>query len=329
MDAIEAARRALWHPAERRPATGVRLALGAAVIVAGIAVSSLLGGALAGRVGVTSVAVPAVAVGIGSIAAIAGLARVVDRRPVADYGLGLDRGWMVDLGVGLALGAVLQTGILAVGVAGGWLTVGAVAAPGSVLVDLAKLAALFVAVGVWEEVAIRGWLLTNLAEGLRLAGERVAVAAAVGLSAAVFGLGHANNPEASVVSTGLIVCAGVFLGVGYVVTGELGVPIGVHITWNFFQGPVYGLGVSGFGVETSLVATESTGPTWVTGGAFGPEAGLLGLGALLTGTLLVAGWARRCHGRFGVHPSITTPTLRSGAAPDSTEPPTAGDEGPA
>ncbi len=316
MAAIETARRALWHPGERRPTAGVRLLAGAVVVAIGVVVSSLLGGVATAALGVTDRGLIPIVVGVGGVGVAVGLARFVDRRSVADYGLGIDRKWVVDCAFGLALAAALQTGILVVGVAGGWVRIGSVVAPAPPLADLARLAALFVAVGVWEEVVVRGWLLTNLAEGLRFAGERAAVAGAVVLSAAAFGLGHANNPAASPTSTAIIVCAGAFLGASYVLTGELGVPIGLHVTWNFFQGPVYGFGVSGFDFGTAVVATDPIGPAWLTGGQFGPEAGLLGLLALLAGTPTLVGWAWWRHGAVAIRPTITTPALRAGADPD-------------
>jgi hypothetical protein len=64
------------------------------------------------------------------------------------------------------------------------------------------------------------------------------------------------------------------LGFGYVLSGQLAIPIGLHLTWNFFQNAVYGLPVSGF--ETfgaSFLSTEQVGPDLWTGGSFGPEGG--------------------------------------------------------
>jgi hypothetical protein len=100
------------------------------------------------------------------------------------------------------------------------------------------------------------------------------------------------------------------LAAGYVLTGDLAVPIGLHTTWNLFQGGVYGFPVSGLGVGASVVAVEETGPDVVTGGAFGPEAGLLGLGAMVVGTAAIAAWVRWRTGDLRIDPAVTTPELR-------------------
>lgn len=85
---------------------------------------------------------------------------------------------------------------------------------------------------------------------------------------------------------------GLFLGLGFILTGELAIPIGLHIAWNFAQGYVFGFPVSGADENLSLIATQQTGPIAWTGGAYGPEGGLMGVFALLLGMLLVYGWMR-------------------------------------
>jgi uncharacterized protein len=145
-------------------------------------------------------------------------------------------------------------------------------------------------------------------------GPRGAVLVAWVLSSVFFGLLHANNPNATFVSTLNIVLAGLMLGFGYVISGELAIPIGLHITWNLFQGAVYGFPVSGFGpFGATFLATQQTGPDLWTGGPFGPEAGLLSPFVMLLGILLIALWTRLRTGKISLHfPLAESP----GHAPD-------------
>jgi uncharacterized protein len=122
---------------------------------------------------------------------------------------------------------------------------------------------------------------------------------------------HAANPNATPISTLNIVLAGLMLGFGYVLTGELAIPIGLHITWNFFQGAVYGFPVSGFGdFGPALLTTEQGGPELWTGGSFGPEGGLLIPAVMLLGMSLVALWTRLRTGKVSLHAPIAESPYR-------------------
>ncbi|MBZ0121738.1 MAG: CPBP family intramembrane metalloprotease [Sandaracinaceae bacterium] len=224
--------------------------------------------------------------------------RFLDRRSLVELGLRVTRGFWLDLAFGVVLGALLMG---AIALAERALDVATYAVrpssgadvPDQVYVVVALYA--FVAVAVNEELVSRGYHLTNLAEGLSfrwVSRERAVLAAAI-LSSLVFGLAHATNPHASITSTGNIVLAGLMLATGYLVTGELAIPLGLHLGWNFFQN-LFGMPVSGqdrFFFGALLVRVEH-GPEWLTGGAFGPEAGMTGTLACVLGTLLVLGWVR-------------------------------------
>ncbi len=234
--------------------------------------------------------------------------RFLDRRRLAGFGLHLDRDWWIDFAFGLGLGGVLMLAIFLVELALGWVTVQGTFVTRSpetpFLIGLLPALISFLAVGFYEELFSRGYQLRNLAEGLKgIVGLRGAILLAALLSSLVFGLLHANNPNADWISTVNIVLAGLaLLGIGALLTGELAIPIGVHITWNFFQGNVFGFPVSGVGFRWApFVQIEQGGPEVWTGGAFGPEAGLIGLVAMVLGAVLTILWVRWRYGEVGLH----------------------------
>jgi membrane protease YdiL (CAAX protease family) len=254
---------------------------------------------------------------------LAGL--LLDRRRFADFGVHMNLNWWIDFGFGLVLGAVLMGLIFAVEAGAGWVTITRTMQSPSydlpfgaslpvLSFGLAILIALlrFVGVGISEEFLSRGYHLKNLAEGFnfRPFGPKGAIILATLLSSSVFGMLHANNPNASVISTLNIILAGLFLALGYILTGELAIPIGLHITWNFFQGNVFGFPVSGTDAGATFIAIEQGGPTLVTGGAFGPEAGLIGIAAIVLGSILIILWVRVRYGRIGIWEKLATPDLR-------------------
>jgi membrane protease YdiL (CAAX protease family) len=313
----------VWNAAERRPRAPVRLVLFIALLALASAGIGRLPPALVDRLvaalppGLLAVApvrraVDAVAVAAVVCATVAVAGVAVDRRRLRDYGLALDRDWWLDFGFGLLLGAALLSLVFAVEYAAGWVVVrGTVRAPDPLSFPAAFAAAtgLFLAVGVSEELLLRGYVLTNLAEGAGALGNRAAVVIATLVSSVLFGVLHAGNPNATLVSTAAVSAAGVMLALGYVLTGDLAVPVGLHVTWNLFQGPVYGYPVSGLDLGVSALVVSRSGPPVVTGGAFGPEAGLTGAGAMVVGSLAIAGYVRRRQGDLALAP-LSVPALR-------------------
>jgi hypothetical protein len=191
-------------------------------------------------------------------------------------------------------------------------------------------AVLMAAVGVYEELWFRGYYLTNAAEGLTaLPGvdARRATVAAAALTAAAFGGVHAANPSAGAVSTALVAGYGLYLAAGYLLTGDLGLPVGFHAAWNYVQGFVYGFPVSGVDVP-SLLATETAGPAALTGGGFGPEAGLLGAAWALASLPALAWWVRRTRGELRLQAAIATYDRGCGGSTPADNEPTPADDGP-
>ena len=308
-----------WNADERRLRTPWRFVLtvgafAAAGLVVSVAARLLPPLSLVlGSAAVTAAGTAVTAALVASVVAVAAL--LFDRRTAADFGLSLDRAWWTDFGFGLVLGVALMTFVFLVQFAAGWVRVvgflATDAADRAFLPWFTASVAIFLAVGFYEELLARGYVLTNVAEGLAgYVGRRWTVAVAVVVSSGLFGLVHASNPNATLVSTLTISLAGVFLALGYVLTDELAIPVGLHITWNFAQGTLYGFPVSGREFGVSVIATRTTGPAVFTGGPFGPEAGLVGVAAILLGCACVVAWVRFRRGEVGIHPGVVVPELR-------------------
>jgi membrane protease YdiL (CAAX protease family) len=219
------------------------------------------------------------------------LGRLVDRRAFAGFGFRLTPGWAGDLALGVALGAAQMCFVIAVEWAGGWLSVGLPDGTGLIrgLADASLGVVLFIAVAVGEELIFRGYVQTNLHEGAGLA-------VALTLSSVLFGLFHALNPNVNRLGLFNIALAGVAMGYGYAVTGNLWLPIAYHFAWNFVQGPVLSLPVSGVRYGGLLAAIDRGAAPLITGGAFGPEGGLLGTLVLLSTFPVFWWWGRERAG---------------------------------
>ncbi len=128
--------------------------------------------------------------------------------------------------------------------------------------------AIAVASGVIEEVLLRGLVLRILAEVL---GRWWALAS----SSLLFGILHIANPHSSVVvALSLAIEAGFLLGVAYLWTERLWLPIGLHAGWNFALAAIFGGALSGQQVS-AIIEAKLVGSEWISGGAFGIEASLV------------------------------------------------------
>lgn len=215
------------------------------------------------------------------------LGRLVDRRPFVEFGFRLTGGWLGDLILGMALAAAQMCFVAAVAWAGGWFSIGRLGAAAALkgLLDASFGVVLFAAVALGEELVFRGYVQTNLQEGGGLA-------VALTTSSVLFGLFHALNPNVNRLGLINIALAGVVLGYGYAATRNLWLPISYHFAWNFVQGPILGLPVSGMRYGGLLAVIDRGAAPLITGGAFGPEGGLLGTLVLLSTFPVFWWWGR-------------------------------------
>ena len=209
--------------------------------------------------------------------------RYVDRRSFRSLGFDIDKHTLTDLAFGFCLPALMMGLIFAFEWGMGWLQIEGwmwnAAPPASVFVGLLGGLATFIAVGYYEELLFRGYYLQNMIEGTNLSW-------ALLLSSVGFSILHIGNPNSTWASTLGLLVAGYLMAYGWVRTRRLWLSIGLHIGWNFFEGPVFGFPVSGLSV-THLIRQSVDGPVLITGGAFGPEAGLVILPVIALSAALI------------------------------------------
>ena len=201
---------------------------------------------------------------------------VFEHRPLASMGLAFHSRWWTELGYGLAFGTAMMA---CVGCLEWALGLASFTVSSNHLFSTGSYRFLFLAVAATnEEVAFRGYPFQRLVESITPVG-------AVALTSALFGLAHLGNPHPTWISTANTMLAGIFLAVAYLRTRALWMPIGAHFTWNYVQGFVLGLPVSGIHFERSILQAQVKGADWLTGGSYGPEGGLLVTLVVVVGTI--------------------------------------------
>jgi membrane protease YdiL (CAAX protease family) len=236
------------------------------------------------------------AAAVGALLATLVMRVGIERRPFRTLGFQWDARAPVEIGAGLALGLALQTAVVGVAWVCGWAKLRLSAAP---LAAAEGGLLLFLPAALVEELTMRGYLLPTLAEAW---GSRVALI----VTSVFFGALHLLNPGASLWAFAGTVAAGVLLGLAYLRTGRLWLPWALHAAWNWTEGSLWGLPVSGVPVP-AVFETDLRGPALWTGGEFGPEAGLLGLLATIAG---IAVFVRRWGGPPGAVDGVAPATFK-------------------
>jgi uncharacterized protein len=190
-----------------------------------------------------------------------------ERRPVRELSL---IGAPSEILAGLLLGGLLFSAVVAVLAGVGVFTLEAVGSLhdlGTVVVSMSPK----IAVGALiEELLFR--LLA-----LRLLERSFGTAWALTLSSLLFGLAHLGNAGASpLIGVMLGMELGLLFGAAYFLTRRLWLCTAMHLAWNFVQGAVFSIAVSGQTGDGWLRGRMS-GPAWLTGGDFGAEASVVAL----------------------------------------------------
>lgn len=137
----------------------------------------------------------------------------------------------------------------------------------------------FILVGIYEELLSRGFMMTALKTSR-------SKALVMLLPAFLFAALHLANAHVTFLSLANIMLVGLLFAYLMIKTGAIWASIGYHITWNFVQGNVLGIAVSG-GARQGVMSIESTGAEWLTGGTFGAEGGAVCTLVILLGLLFI------------------------------------------
>jgi membrane protease YdiL (CAAX protease family) len=151
--------------------------------------------------------------------------------------------------------------------------------------------------GAGEEVMLRGYFMVSLTN-------RTSVAAAVGISSVVFSLLHVINPGFTVLAFVNITLFGVLMALFVLRRDSILGACALHSAWNFFQGCVFGVRVSGTAPQPSVLQSCSPASGVIfNGGDFGLEGGLASTIVLLAA--LAAVYFLPARREDGVYPVRT------------------------
>ena len=196
--------------------------------------------------------------------------KVIEKRSLSSIGFNKNN-WLKKYSLGFLIGLAMMSIIVLILLPFGYITIEknpiqpvGVSAIASVLVILFG----WIIQGATEEIVTRGWLLNVLSTKYNIG---------VGLliSSTLFGLMHLTNPNVNYIAVINIILVGLFYGLYVIKTNDLWAVCGMHSAWNFAQGNIFGFKVSGLDVSVgSLIDLNLVGSDFVTGGIFGPEAGI-------------------------------------------------------
>ena len=222
---------------------------------------------------------------LGALVGYHAFVRIVERRPVTEL---WSKGWLLEAVAGVGIGVALFSTVIGILYLLGSYTATVAASTAGVMPAL--MAATMA--GVTEEILIRAVAFRILESWL---GSWIALA----ISAVLFGAMHLPNPEATVLSSAAIALeAGVMLAAAYMLTRRVWLAIGIHAAWNFTQSGIFGAPTSGV-PSPSFLEGQLQGPTWLSGGAFGPEASIVAVTVCLALGLY---FLRRAHAKGHILP---------------------------
>jgi uncharacterized protein len=219
-----------------------------------------------------------------SILAGALCCRFLEGVPARSLGIFFTPGWLKDSAAGICVGAaaIIFAALIALIFGGMTFRFDEAAPTAAIVATLLSSFMVFIIGAAAEESLFRGYVLQTFS--------RAGLAwAAILLTSIFFGALHLGNPNSSWISTINTVLAGIWFSAAYLRTRTLWLPFAAHFAWNFVQGSLLGIPVSGLHVLTPapMLVSIDGGPEWLTGGVYGIEGGVACSAALIVFTILV------------------------------------------
>jgi hypothetical protein len=210
---------------------------------------------------------------IGLVSSTALMARW-EGRTLADFGFPWRRLFTLPFWIGLGTGFIAIVCVVVAMILCGTAHVTGLATNGPALVVQAALWALtFLIVAIVEEVGFRGYPQFTLAANVGFWPGALAMTL-------LFTLLHVGNAGESPVGVAGVFAVGLLFCFALRRFGDLRWPIGFHAAWDWGQTCFFGTRDSGMFASGSILRTETSGPSLLSGGSAGPEATIFALIAL-------------------------------------------------
>jgi membrane protease YdiL (CAAX protease family) len=205
---------------------------------------------------------------VAALAATAIMLRSIDQRLWADVGLARASLRIRALLIGWWVGAGANAFTCCVLVGAGLLRFVAAPDDGSWLGAALRVTLVLLPAALAEEVICRGYLLTVIRDS-------VGTRAAVVLTSVMFGLLHLKNPGATAASVLVVMLSGLLLATVRIRLNSLYAAWMAHLAWNWTMAVPFHALVSGIRFDAPGYRAVTQGPSWLSGGDWGPEGGLI------------------------------------------------------
>jgi len=216
---------------------------------------------------------------VGTIAAVFLYVHFIEKRKL--YTMGLTRTSVFsEYGIGLVVGLVMFSAVIGLNVVFGGLSYAGALVNGGIAMILFMFLG-YVVQGASEELLCRGYFFVSAAR-------RSSLLAAMLANSALFALLHAANVGISWLAFLNLLLFGLFASVYMVRRGNIWGICAIHTMWNFAQGNIFGLQVSGMNPTASIFSfVGDDSKSWINGGSFGPEGGICVTLVLLISILIL------------------------------------------